>query len=325
LAEEKQEKIAKRIGRRLASGHYETLLVNWFGAEPLIGLRVMRTLTSLLRETASDNNCKYRAQIVTNGLLLSLSVAEELVTKMGVTELVVTLDGPAKAHDARRHTKKGSPTFARIFSNVLSIARADELPVKLAVRCNVDHRNAAQVPELIELLAEAGIQQRVELYFAPVHDWSNGADSLSLSSEEYARREIDWLALMSLRGFTPPLLPALKPVVCMAVNPHAELIDPYGEIFNCTEVSLVPAYGEPNIYSLGTLDKPGESSAATELKQFMGDVEEKKYGCARCPMLPVCGGACPKQWNEGNVPCPSAKYNMPDRLALAYALQKAQR
>jgi uncharacterized protein len=39
-------------------------------------------------------------------------------------------------------------------------------------------------------------------------------------------------------------------------------------------------------------------------------------------MLPVCGGACPKQWHEGRAPCPSAKKNLGERLMLALALSQ---
>lgn len=39
-------------------------------------------------------------------------------------------------------------------------------------------------------------------------------------------------------------------------------------------------------------------------------------------MLSVCGGGCPKAWREGNPPCPPAKSNIEDRLALAYLYTK---
>jgi uncharacterized protein len=324
LSEEKQNMLTRRVGGRLSTGKYDSLRIEWFGAEPLIGLRVMRTLTNSLRTVASSNHCSYRAQIVTNGLLLSETVARELVNDLDVEKIEVTLDGPAETHDARRHTKKGSPTFSRIFENVTTIARCEDLRVKIVLRCNVDSRNAAQVPDLIELLARAGIQRRVDLYFAPIHNWSNDADSLSLPADEYARLEVDWFALMSLRGFTPPLMPHPKPIVCMAVNPNAELIDPSGEVFNCTEVSLVPSYGDPNVYSLGNLTESKESKAASGIGRFLEDVEDGKYDCSTCPMLPVCGGACPKQWREGRKPCPSAKRNMKERLVLAFALERTR-
>lgn len=317
-----QDLLVARIDARLRSGTYRQLRIGWFGGEPLSALPVMRRLTPALRDVAERYGCAFDAHVVTNGLSLSPPVARELVQQMGITEIEVTLDGSAAAHDSRRHTKGGAPTFRRILDNVCALARADDVETALRIRCNVDRRNVEEPPRLIELLADEGLQQRLSLYFAPVHDWSNGADRLSLDPEDYAWRELDWLALMHRRGFATPLLPSAKPLVCMAVNPHAELVDPFGQVFNCTEVSLVPAYGTPNVFALGTLARADRSPHADRLADFFDDVAAGDYGCSRCPMLPVCGGACPKAWSEGARPCPSAKRNMKDRLVLAYALSR---
>jgi uncharacterized protein len=322
LALQRQDAMVRRIEQRLAHGRYTGLEIGWFGAEPLIGLSVIRTLTPRLRDLATAHRCAYTAKIVTNGVALLPRVARELVLDLGVNEIEVTLDGPPAVHDARRGTKTGRPTFKRIFTNLLGLANDPALDVRLVLRCNVDRRNAEQVPDLIEMLADAGLHRRARLYFAPVHDWGNEATSLSLSPQEYADLEVDWLALMSLRDFDVPVLPGAKPVVCMAVSPHAGLTDPNGERFNCTEVSLVPAYGTPNRYSLGTPDQPRASAAADALGRFLDDVEQHKFDCSRCQMLPVCGGACPKQWLDGHKPCPSAKHNIKDRLILAWAMAR---
>lgn len=38
--------------------------------------------------------------------------------------------------------------------------------------------------------------------------------------------------------------------------------------------------------------------------------------CRRCLFFPVCGGACPKQWRDGTVPCPPFKYAVQQRMEL---------
>jgi uncharacterized protein len=48
-------------------------------------------------------------------------------------------------------------------------------------------------------------------------------------------------------------------------------------------------------------------------------VEAGRAPCAKCPLLPVCGGACPKLWLEGHTPCPSLRFNWDERLDLAAA------
>jgi len=322
LSERNQSMLVERVSRRLSSGRYSELQVGWFGGEPLIGLGVIRKLTEAFREVASKNQCVYGAKIVTNGLALSHQVARELVLDLAVHEIEVTLDGPPEFHNARRCTKGGLPTFERIFANLVAAASDGTLPVRLVVRCNVDRRNAAHIPEFIKILAETPLSHRATVYFAPIHDWGNDAHSLALPREEYAQLEVDWLAQLVRRGFGVKLLPQAKPIVCMAVNPHAELTDPHGEVFNCTEVSLVPAYGVPNLYTIGLPSGPVASSAAHGLSEFLNDIEQGKYDCDSCRMLPVCGGACPKEWRDGGEPCPSTKWNIKERLVLAWALAR---
>jgi len=320
LATRRQEQLIRRVDQKMRSQQYDLLRIKWFGAEPLLGMGPIRSLTPRLQQLAADHGSRYRAEMVTNGLALNKQRADELVNRLAVAKFEITLDGPASEHDRRRPTKSGKGTFSRIFNNILRLAEMPRSDVEVSIRCNVDIRNASGAPELIQLLADNRLQKRISLYFAPIHNWSNDADRLSLDAQEYADFEVELFALMISMGFHPPLIPPRKPIVCMAVNPHSELVDPYGEVFNCTEVSLVPSYGNPNTYSMGSLSEARESRPAARLASFNDDVEDGAFDCARCPMLPVCGGACPKQWVEGRRPCPSAKVNMPERLGLLLAL-----
>lgn len=359
LSTEDQDAFVERTRRKLRSGAYTEFEIGWFGAEPLLGLSVIRRMTPSLMDLARECGARYAAKVVTNGLSLSKRVAAELVNDLGVRFIEVTLDGSADSHDARRHTKRGGATFDRILANVLQVARSG-LPVTLNLRCNVDRRNADGVADLVRLLAEANVQDQISLYFAPIHSWGNDAHLKSLSRAEFAAWEMERYAEMVLLGFTPSLLPTRKPTVCLAVMPEGELVDAYGDIYNCTEVSYVPAYGSPNVYRIDSLGNGGKNpqgrnrpvadtdratgsaprtvavtigprpNAANEkrpthphpgleLRDFNGRIAEGRYDCHECRMLPVCGGSCPKQWAEGLAPCPPAKYDIEDRLLLAYA------
>ena len=109
----------------------------------------------------------------------------------------------------------------------------------------------------------------------------------------------------------------------MAVTPDAELIDPFGQVFNCTEVSLVPAYEKDgkNEYALGhvTESELSNQSVRERLSRFHEEEELKKVPCSSCPILPICGGMCPKLWSEGIDPCPPVKYNIKERLLIQVA------
>ncbi|MCA1493413.1 radical SAM protein [Ensifer sp. NBAIM29] len=322
LDEANQKGILERIERKFRNRRYELLHVGWFGAEPLAGLASLRALSPCLKEIASRHGADYSAHIVTNGVKLDVATARELATEHNVHSAEITLDGPAREHDARRFFKTGGPSFDRILANLIDVARQPDLPLALRIRCNVDARNAHSVEQLIDILADAGLAGRINVYFAPIHDWGNAASDLALAPETYARNELDWAVYAMSRGFSMGLLPTRKKIVCMAVQPDSEVIDAYGNIFNCTETPYVDAYGSPNRHRIGTLQHDDVNRSVNRFGVFNADVADGSYGCSKCPMLPVCGGACPKSWNEGQAACPSFKHNMPDRLLVAHALSK---
>jgi uncharacterized protein len=304
-----------RVDRKLARRPYEAMQIGWFGAEPLTAMPVVRRLTGELRRRTDARQMRYSAKVVTNGVALTPATAEELVA-LGVTSIEVTLDGPPAQHDARRHTKTGHGSFARILANLIAI-RDHDLRFALSIRCNVDATNADSVADLIDLLASHGLQRRASFYTAPVHSWGNDAHLRGLSREDFAEREVEWLALQLARGFSPSLVPARKTAVCLAVDRESEVVDAHGEVFNCTEVPYVPAYGRPNVFGLGRVED--EQPAPRHFADFADRIAEGLYPCHACPMLPTCGGACPKLWQEGLVPCPSTKLNIGQRLLLVVA------
>jgi uncharacterized protein len=325
MSPEIYDKIIQRISSKLTTQHSH-LRIGWFGAEPLVGLRQIRELTPMLLKLAKDNNLEYSAKIVTNGLSLKENIFEELITQLHIKGIEVTLDGIAEFHDQRRHTKEKDPTFGIIFKNLKAIIdRPDyfDLGCRLSIRCNVDKRNFNGVSPLIKLLAENGFAEKIS-YFYPigVYSWGNDAHQKSLTKEEFAEKEIDWLMEMLEYGFNVSLLPGRVKTVCLAVSPLSEMIDTYGNIFNCTEVSYVPAYENSN-YVIGNLKFPIETYSTTRpLTDWNDRVLNKEFPCTACKMLPVCGGACPKSWHEDMRACPPNKFNIQDKLVLSYLSTK---
>lgn len=322
MSEAHQDALVERLGKRLSSGRYSSLDISWFGAEPLLGIKAMRRLSPSLVGLAETRGATYSSTVVTNGLRLTREVAFELENVHRVRAAEITLDGPEAVHDRRRHVKNGKPSFARILRNLVAVSRTADITMHLSVRCNVDRRNADSVSDLIDMLQEEGLHRRISLSFAPVYSWGNDADAYALPPDEFGVREIEWFAQMHREGFDLDLLPGRQPIVCLAVHREGELTDAVGDIFNCTEVSYVPSYGQPNRYAIGTLDGD-DVVGQPPFRQFNTEIAAGEHPqCGGCRMLPACGGACPKQWSEGNVPCPPAKANMSDRLALWYAIRQ---
>ncbi|MER6360642.1 radical SAM protein [Kitasatospora sp. NPDC001527] len=318
LSPHHQDAFVRQVARKLDASPYREVDLCWFGAEPLVGMTVIRELTPRLRALAEERGCSFGARIITNGLALGKRIARELVERHGVASIDITLDGTPEYHDARRGTKSGSPTFRRIFANLVALAESD-LAVRINLRINVDESNWQGVSPLIDMLARTGLQRRVACYFAPIHSWGNDAHKKALSARQFADLEVQWHAELVLAGFPGRLVPGRRRIVCLAVQKDGVLVDANGTLFHCTEAPYVPGYGEPDAMAIGTVDAGEDPERRTTLSLFNDEVRAGAYNCSSCALLPVCGGACPKLWKEGIPPCPSTLLNMPERLLLVLA------
>jgi uncharacterized protein len=318
--------IVDRIRNKIKSNNlYQSLHVGWFGAEPLMGLAQIRALTKEFKDLSAEAGIKYSSKIVTNGLSLKPQLYRQLVQELNVTSIEVTLDGTAKYHDEHRYTKAGGSSFDLIYKNLLDIFSLSDygsLNCPISIRCNVDRKNCNDVSNLIAKLARDGVQNKIS-YFYPIgiYSWGqNDAQKNSLSKEEFAEKEIDWLIELIQAGFRVNILPNRQKQVCAVVNSDFEMYDAFGNIFNCTEVSYSSAY-ENTPYVLGNVKEPQKVAIDKPLSNWNDDLVN--FPCATCKMLPVCGGACPKSWHEDMRACPTSKFNIKQKLALAYINHKA--
>jgi uncharacterized protein len=322
------KKIDERIRSKASSGKFNNLYIGWFGAEPLMGLRQIRELTSVFKQIAADFNLGYGAKVVTNGLSLKESIFDELVRELGVNTIEVTLDGTETYHDQHRYTKEKGKSFNLIFQNLKSILTKpdfEKLGCQITIRCNVDQSNFQGVTPLMELLKANSLHQKIaNFYPIGIYSWGNDAHKKSLTKEEFAQRELVWLAQKIKNNFrVSSLIPSRVKKVCFTVSKHSEMYDSYGNVFDCSEVSYVPAYKESE-YVLGNINNapPSTKFKRSTLNDWNDTILTDKFPCHTCEMLPVCGGSCPKSWHEDMRACPTNKFNIKDKLMMSYVLNQ---
>ncbi|GGB50164.1 radical SAM/SPASM domain-containing protein [Roseibium aquae] len=316
------DRLVTMVSEKLETGRFEHFQVGWFGAEPLNALSKIYELSVAFEKAAAKAGCSYGAKVVTNGMKLTVPTALKLAREAGVRLVEITLDGDREFHDKRRFTKKNQPSFDRIYGNLLKVATHPDIDFQINIRANVDEHNVEGVFALIDRLASDGLQERIRFYTAPVHSWGNDAHLQAVELARYAKWELNCLAYLVNRGFRSGLVPNRKNVVCMAAMKNGLLVDAYGEAFDCTEVSYVPAYGSDNTYKIGTLAEGIDANKRKIFSEYLGNVKSGELPCASCEILPICGGSCPKQWNEGLTPCPPTKLNIRGRLLLHYCASK---
>jgi uncharacterized protein len=330
VPEDLQDKMLARIRLKASTGQFKSLFIGWFGGEPLMALKQMRTLTPSLKAIAQEFGLKYGAKIVTNGLSLKVGIFEELVRDMAIKEFEITLDGVAEYHDKHRYTKEGGKSFDLIFNNLVNILNKPDYEshkCQISIRCNVDENNVDGVSPLIKMIADHGIHTKIShFYTMNVYSWGNDAHKKALTKEEFAQRELEWAIEMLQYGYKKvKFLPQRKKQVCFTVSKNSEMYDAYGNIFDCSETSYVPVY-ENTEYKLGTLSNDYDNLALkrSQLFNWNDTLLTDKFPCHTCKMLPVCGGACPKSWHEDMRACPTSKFNINDKLLLMYMLLRRE-
>jgi uncharacterized protein len=258
--------------------------------------------------------------MATNGSLLTMRTLELLHLECRLTSMEVTIDGPEEMHDRRRLKRNGRGSFHRIVDVLAQTVRRGLIPqLAISIRINIDHENEESVPDLITDLACFGLAgPQITLQLSPVHSWGNDVSDVEIAVKGYAEREAGWLRLAeSLRIGYRVLPDHAVASTCKATTRSGEIIDPTGRVFSCSEHPLVP--GAPERAVVATVDELAGSQRrpAGLLDDWFDEIDAGGAQCSRCPILPVCGGSCPKLWREGHVPCPSVKHNWADRMDIA--------
>ncbi len=298
--------------------------ITWFGGEPLAARDVIQRLSVKLIDLCIESGIDYHADIITNGYLLTRTVAQEL-RDLGVTSAQITLDGTAEIHDQRRPLVSGRPTFDRILDNIMEVH--DLIPI--VIRMNLDSSNLSEANKLIDFLADNGLEEKVQLSFAPVHDEGKGCRERSetdreqtcegcagiggarlLRLAEFGKEYVQLYQHGVNRGFPFNYLPQSKANACTADLANSYVVEPDGKLHKCWQTVTDP---EQSIGTVFTGTKINQNHA--KWLTFDPFSLEK---CKRCRVLPICMGWCPIKIMNDPSPesCNVIKHTLTEELIL---------
>jgi uncharacterized protein len=190
---------------RLAMPGRNNLTITWYGGEPLMCKDAIYRLSEQFVAICKENNAKYEAFMVTNGLLLTPEVADRLAAFPGWRAVQFTIDGHRESHNRKRPARGGQPTFDRILRN-LGYA-AGKLP--MLIRMNVDKQNPEHCHELLDTFAAMELVGKIRVYFANIHPFGEGCrdiaerDDVSVgSNKEFAPIDLALRAHAQKLGFS---------------------------------------------------------------------------------------------------------------------------
>ena len=286
MAPEVQDDVVELARKLLNITAGDSLDITWFGGEPLLAPKVIESLSARLMALADEFGVSYRANIITNGYLLTPEICE-MLGKAKVFKAQVPLDGVGSAHDATRYLAGGGPTFDRIVENL----SRPGLPFYVNVRHNVYEGNRGQVEPLCafveNMAAESGNDLRYRTAFVRDNPASKerGSQLMLLCSSQADD--------LTMEAGTRSLAPGMGHV-CGAHSLWSMGIDDQGRLYKCWEAVAVPALSYGSAHDWDPMDPISTASNPDNLTSYLetalpnGDAE-----CADCIWLPRCRGGCP--------------------------------
>lgn len=315
ISDDLADAIINRISTAITVNKPTSLHIGWFGGEPMVGYTRLLHISDKLIAIADRANVQYDAKIVTNGSLLTLQKLIELHVRCKVTEVNITFDGPEEIHNARRFLKNGKDNFMHTIHLLQQAINEPALNnITFVLRTNIDKENEHSIDQYIEDMHHFGLaHENIQYEFKAVYPWSNDVSTVELAKQDFADRESQWMIKLFELGMNYSHLIDKNDVTCVALSPYAEVISSTGNIFSCTEHPLVPLHEAGDL--IGNIHDTWQGRRATgQFDNFMDQIANNQVPCSSCHFLGVCGGACPKHWQENHIPCPSIKFNLQTRL-----------
>ena len=293
LEEDVQNRIIKYIRKTIRQ--HTALNMDWFGGEPLIGIQAIEKMSKQIIQICHEARVPYRANITTNGYLLTPENVQKLLDAQ-VTSFTVTIDGLKHTHDDQRIHADGGPTWDRLISNLEWMRdHVKQRYIRINIRANFTKQMFEELPGFYALLNEKfGSDSRFAFFARPAGDWGGervkgiydklvSGDQMSLVYRYLAEHQKELKCLNNLAQLER------MGSQCRSSKKNRYIFTVFGKVQKCETVS-------PK-HEIGYLDEAGNMILNQHLQNMWIIGYRKGIGseCDDCPISCTCiRGTCPK-------------------------------
>lgn len=266
---------------------YKKLKISFFGGEPLLRKKDIKTLIDFSDDFCKSNQVQLILDFTTNGTLISKSFLEYLKNYKVLFQ--ITLDGHQVKHDSIRKTKNSKGTYLTIISNIKKNLNTIVDPY-VWIRFNYDEKSIYDIPYILNDVDEF---DRKKCSFIIRRVWQ--VDKSKIPKETI----LSTLLQIINRDFLVDYYTLPHNIPCFAERLNQALFNYDGKVFKCsTREDFDDKNAEGKLLENGTI-KWDFNRLAKKLT-FYGDET-----CYKCKLYPACFGRCSEKYiqNEKSFKC----------------------
>ena len=295
------QQVLEKIARFEVSRGHSVASVTWHGGEPLIlGLDWYKAIINYQRTLP----IVFKNTFQTNGILLNSSWCTFF--KQNDISLGISFDGPEHIHNIFRVKSTKEGTFQDVFS---SIKTCQENAIDFGVLSVVTEESAKHVDEILDFFVGNKI---FHFDFLPAFLLK---DTNEISVEEtnilpstytkFMKRVFDWyiakndpsIQVRTIVSIMERILEKKGSVCTVGADDCGSnlTIGVGGDIVFCDDYN---AHVRPNLGNI-TTDALEDIIGGDAFQSIVATKNLRRQQCVDCLVLDICGGGCPRYWNNG--------------------------
>lgn len=250
--------------------------IQWFGGEPLLGIKRIDQISQALNERGIE----YDSNMISNGYLFDENIVERAAESWHLRNIQITLDGTEEIYNrTKAYVNPSENPYRRVLRNIQLLISKE---IHVGIRMNLDQHNFENldtlITEIYELFGNSSyLSTHVHVVyedegFEPLLRDERIKESLYMRSVQLnSRLEQLGIAVGGIRS-----LPKLRTHSCMADSDNNVAVYPDGRLFKCEHFCDDDVFG--SIYNNEIL--------INSLKKYQ--VYAKRDQCRTCKLYPSC-------------------------------------
>ena len=280
ISQETIRRIHLLLSEKLSAGSpYNSLLLSFFGGEPLLGYHSKAKVVLDQAEELCDRYGKEMSvHFTTNGYLITEEILQDL--DRFHTTFQITLDGNEAVHNSVKQTHAGKQTYAKTVGNIIA---ATKHGCNVTVRLNYTQKSLPYFLDVIDDFEKLGKEQQNLLSFNFQHVWQDNKSGFKADEMEGSVHKMEREFIQAGLCVSPT-----SPVsfhCCYADCEDSLTVNYDGNVFRCTARDFTEANRE------GFLSEQGKNVWGNNHTLRLQALQTGK-ACKACSILPLCHGGC---------------------------------